>query len=136
DQHRVGERREVSVVTEQDVRRNRLGDLEQRAAAAQNEIERVPRLLFRSLPLVEERIGKRRIPQGEDEVEAYVTAGPTSVDRAHELRNSRYHAMVRDRPSSRVRAGFHPKRSRAFLALRYCRGISFVASLRISGFMS
>ena len=55
-QHGVGEAGEVQVVAEQDLRRHRLGDLEQRAFRADDQVQRVRRLRFAQ---AESGVGRR-----------------------------------------------------------------------------
>src|SRR5205085_9313077 len=60
-EHGVGERREVEIIAEERLRRNGLGDLQQRTGTAEGEVQRVGRLRLLELRLGEQRVGERRL---------------------------------------------------------------------------
>src|SRR6266540_971044 len=134
-EHPVGERREVEVVAEQDLRRDRLGDLHEAARRAEGEVERVARLGPAEVLLAKERVRERGLPEREHGLESGSAAGAAGGDAAH-FGTSRwvlYQARVRSSPCSSVKSGFQPSIRRAFSALRYWCLISRCASFRTSG---
>ena len=60
-EHGVGERREVEIIAEERLRRNGLGDLQQRAGTAEGEVQRVGRLGLFELRLGQQRVSERRL---------------------------------------------------------------------------
>src|ERR1700674_198877 len=138
-EHRVGEGSQVEVVAEELLWRHGLGDLDQRAPRAENQVERKCGLWLGELLFSQERVGERRAPKRKDQIEIRLVARPASKAGVRHLSppsRSRYQSMVSSRPCSSWNKGRQPSFSRAFAALRYWHLISLVASSRTSGLRS
>ena len=88
----VGERREVRVLLEHLLGRDRECDLHERARRAEDEIQRVPGLGPRQRVVIEQRIRERRRPEREHGIEAGAPAGATD-DRSFDRRSAGHRAF-------------------------------------------
>ena len=92
-------RREVRVIPEQRLRRDGLGDLDERADRAADDVERKARIVAAAVR-VGERVDERDLAEREHRLDVPAPARPAGEGAAHP-RCARYHVTVRRSPSSK-----------------------------------